>query len=89
MKAGTFMIYESQRQRVARGQNLGLARAQNKGGVGLAFRYHDTAFGCCVVHLASDSKGRWVCGWVGGGRGLIGHDARLLACLLAVSHALH
>ena len=28
--AGNFMIYESQRQKVARGKNLGVARAENK-----------------------------------------------------------
>lgn len=30
VRAGTFMMHESQRQRVARGKNLGVARAQNK-----------------------------------------------------------
>lgn len=60
VRAGTFMLYESQRQKIARGKDLGVARAQNKGGVGLSFRYFDTAFGCCGVHLASDSKGRYV-----------------------------
>ncbi len=54
------MIYESQRQRVARGKNLGVTRAQNKGGVGFAFRYYDMAFGVCCSHLASDKKGRYV-----------------------------
>lgn len=54
------MIYESQRQRVARGKDLGVTRAQNKGGVGFAFRYYDTAFGVCCSHLASDNKGRCV-----------------------------
>lgn len=60
VRAGNFMIHESQRQRVARGKNLGVARAQNKGGVGLAFRYHDMTVGVVCAHLASDSTGRCV-----------------------------
>jgi hypothetical protein len=45
-------------QGVARGRNLGVAYAQNKGGVGLAFRFYDKTFAFINCHLASDLKGR-------------------------------
>lgn len=53
-----FLLHEAKRNDVARGRNLGVTVAQNKGGIGLAFRYHDTTFAVVSCHLSSDLKGR-------------------------------
>lgn len=41
----------------ATGQDLIIAKAQNKGGVGLPLQIHDTSVGFVTCHLPSDSKG--------------------------------
>ena len=58
IKANRFLLHESKTSAVARGKNLGVAVTENKGGVGLAFRYYDTTFAFLAAHLASDLKGR-------------------------------
>lgn len=52
------MLHESKKAAVARGKNLGVTVAENKGGVALAFRYYDTTFAFLNTHLASDLKVR-------------------------------
>lgn len=42
----------------ATGQDLIIATAQNKGGVGLPLQIHDTSVGFVTCHLPSDSKGQ-------------------------------
>ena len=44
VRSNHFLLYESKKAAVARGKNLGVTTAENKGGVGLAFRYYDTTF---------------------------------------------
>ncbi len=56
VRANCFMLHESKKAAVARGKNLGVTVAENKGGVGLAFRYFDTTFAVLNTHLASDLK---------------------------------
>eukprot|EP00624_Nannochloropsis_granulata_P005895 evm.model.NODE_41967_length_32096_cov_22.644348.1 len=58
VQANRFLLHESKTSAVARGKNLGVTVAQNKGGVGLAFRYYDTTFALLACHLSSDLKGR-------------------------------
>ncbi|TFJ88509.1 hypothetical protein NSK_000083 [Nannochloropsis salina CCMP1776] len=58
VQANRFLLHESKNSAVARGKNLGVTTAQNKGGVGLAFRYYDTTFALLACHLSSDLKGR-------------------------------
>ena len=43
---------------VRRGKNLGVKRAENKGAVGAAFRFHATTLAVAACHLAADKKGR-------------------------------
>jgi hypothetical protein len=43
---------------MATGRNLGIATAQNKGGVGLPLQIHDTSVAFVSCHLPSDSKGK-------------------------------
>jgi len=43
---------------MATGRNLLVAKAQNKGGVGLPLQIHDTSIGFVTCHLPSDSKGQ-------------------------------
>jgi len=45
------------RKSLATGRNLGLAKATNKGGVGIPFQIHDTSICFLTSHLPSDSKG--------------------------------
>jgi|MDTB01.1.fsa_nt_gb hypothetical protein len=42
---------------VNQGKKIGTHRLQNKGTVGLSFRYHDTSLAFLTAHLASDSSG--------------------------------
>lgn len=58
IRANRFLLHESKTSALARGKNLGMTVAQNKGGVGLAFRYYDTTFALLACHLSSDLKGR-------------------------------
>jgi hypothetical protein len=42
---------------LSQGKKIGTRRMQNKGTVGLSFRYHDTSLAFLTAHLASDSNG--------------------------------
>jgi hypothetical protein len=42
---------------LATGRDFVIAKAQNKGGVGLPLQIHDTSIGFVTCHLPSDSKG--------------------------------
>ena len=53
-----FAIIKAPKKESKKGRNLVVARASNKGGVGLSFRYYDTTIAVVGCHLASDSKGR-------------------------------
>lgn len=58
VKSGSFVPYESANAKVNQGVSLGVAKAGNKGAVGLGFRYHDASVGVITCHFASDSKGK-------------------------------
>lgn len=73
LDSGALRRIGSQQGRVHNGLNLGIARAANKGMVGLSFRYHDQTLAFVNCHFAADSKGRSgtfkrvkVGGWVDG-----------------------
>jgi len=53
---GAFVKTEVATEGVATGANLGIARASNKGGVGLPFLLYGTPMQFLTCHLASDSK---------------------------------
>lgn len=55
--ANHFVLHEAKIGSVARGRNLGVALAANKGACGLAFRYFDVTFAVMNCHFASDQKG--------------------------------
>lgn len=58
LDSGALRRIGSQQGRVHNGLNLGIARAANKGMVGLGYRYHDQTLAFVNCHFAADKKGR-------------------------------
>ena len=58
VEKGYIKYKEPSTQVTATGTNLLLAKAENKGAVGLPFQIHDVTIGFATAHLPSDSKGK-------------------------------